>query len=119
MRVQVTYTIPLEESLDKSEEFFNEAYEQISEVFTELSKIKSEGALQQSPVHTHQQLDSIRKSLFDLDSKFSNAMNLIAAYVSKLSQSDSSAQQPVDVEALQQQIGQLQQATNQHAQTSQ
>tara|TARA_Y100001937_G_scaffold126666_2_gene196519 strand:+ start:2642 stop:2998 length:357 start_codon:yes stop_codon:yes gene_type:complete len=118
MRVQVTYTIPLEESLDKSEEFFNEAYEQISEVFTELSKIKSEGALQKSPVHTHQQLDLIRKSLYDLDSKFNNTMSLIAAYASQLSQADDKQQQ-VDMSALQQQIGQLQQATSEHVKSSQ
>lgn len=80
MRVKISYTIPVEESLEKSEQFLDESLEQLADIIESLMDIKSNNFISEQPFKTHERLDELRKKLFEVDSAVDNSMSLIKAH---------------------------------------
>ena len=120
MRVQVNYTIPIEDSLEKAAEFFGEGLADMKYLLSTLQEIETKNSLSSEPFATHQKLDEIRKRLYEVDSKFNNSMSLIGAYISHNTTPEQPQQSHTpDMAQLQTQLEGLKEATSQYANQSQ
>jgi hypothetical protein len=81
MRVKLTYSIPVEECLEKADEFFNKADALLGDVLTKFSKIKSESLVENAPYNTLGEVDKIRKDLYEIDSQLNNVVLLLRGHM--------------------------------------
>ena len=80
MRVKISYTIPVEESLEKAEQFLDESLEQLADIVEDLVQIRSGGSIKEQPFKTFEKMDNLRRKLFEVDASVDNSMSLIKAH---------------------------------------
>ena len=81
MRVKISYTIPVEESLDKSEQFLDDSLQQLADIVESLTVVKTSKLISNQPFRTYERMDDLRRKLFEVDASVENAMSLIKAHV--------------------------------------
>ena len=80
MRVKISYTIPVEESLEKSEQFLDNSLEQLADIVEDLMQVKSDNLISEQPFKTYERMEHLRKKLFEVDASVDNSMSLIKAH---------------------------------------
>ena len=92
MRVKISYTIPVEESLDKSEQFLDDCLEQLVDITESLKQVKNEKLINSQPFRTYERMDDLRRKLFEVDANIDNAMSLIKAHLQFVTTKDQAPQ---------------------------
>ena len=92
MRVKISYTIPVEESLDKSEQFLDDCLEQLVDISESLKQVKNEKLINSQPFRTYERMDDLRRKLFEVDANIDNAMSLIKAHLQFVTTKDQAPQ---------------------------
>ena len=112
MRVKISYTIPVEESLEKSEQFLDESLEQLADIVEDLVEIRSGNSIKEQPFKTFEEMDNLRRKLFEVDASVDNSMSLIKAHAQYTINKDQVSQpNPGDVDFSQ--LEQINAAVNQ------
>ena len=92
MRVKISYTIPVEESLEKSEQFLDESLEQLANIIEDLMHVKTNGLISDQPFRTYERFDELRKKLFEVDANVDNSMSLIKAHAQYVTNKNEASQ---------------------------